>query len=138
MELDHTDHEIIKILQKNSRLQWKEIGELVHLSGQAVGNRIKRLEEAGIIRSYSLEVDQEKLGKPILAIVTVFMKSTNHNSFKKMIVEERLVSEAYRISGEGCYSLKVIASAQAELTDFLDRILPYGNYRVNLSIGHIK
>lgn len=138
MELDHTDFEIIKILQKNSRMQWKEIGERVHLTGQAVGHRIKRMEENGIIRSFTLEVDPEKLGKPLLAIVTIFMKSTNHSGFKKMLIDDQVVTEAYRISGEGCYSLKVIASGQSELTDFLDRLLPYGNYRVNLSIGQIK
>jgi Lrp/AsnC family leucine-responsive transcriptional regulator len=138
MELDNTDYEIIKILQKNSRIQWREIGEQVHLSGQAVGSRIKRLEENGVIRSYTLQVNQEKLGKPLLAIVTVFMKSTNHKGFINLITNEQIIEEAYRISGDGCYCLKIISSGQSELTDLLDRILQYGNYRVNLSMGQVK
>ncbi|HEX9059923.1 MAG TPA: Lrp/AsnC family transcriptional regulator [Clostridia bacterium] len=136
--LDPTDFEIIKLLSQNSRMQWREIGESVHLTGQAVKNRIDRLESLGIIKGYTLRINHEKLGSNIIAFVTIFMKTTNHLSFKKFLEVSDLVIEAHRISGEGCYMLKVHVPGQQQLTDFLDSILKYGNYRVNLSIDTIK
>ncbi|MDF2961607.1 MAG: transcriptional regulator [Paenibacillus sp.] len=138
MDLDHTDREIIEVLKKNSRIPWRDLGEKVFLTGQSVGNRIKRLEEAEIIKAYTVEVDEAQLGRPLLAIVTIFMKSNNHNEFRSFLSTQEAVREAHRITGEGCYSLKVLAADQEELNDFLDKVLQYANYRVNLSIGKIK
>lgn len=136
--LDPTDLEIIKLLSQNSRMQWREIGEVVHLTGQAVKNRIDRLESLGIIEGYTVRINHEKLGSSLIAFVTIFMKTTDHLSFGKFLKESDMVIEAHRISGEGCYMLKVHSSCQQQLTDFLDGILKYGNYRVNLSINTIK
>lgn len=58
--------------------------------------------------------------------------------FKNYIKKSDIVVEAYRISGEGCYLLKVVAETQEKLVQFLDEILKYGNYKVNLSIEEIK
>ncbi|MFY0544088.1 Lrp/AsnC family transcriptional regulator [Brevibacillus sp. H7] len=136
--LDQTDLEILKMLQQNARMQWREIGEAVHLTGQAVGNRIRRMEELGIIQGYTAVVDSAKLGPSLTAIVTIFMKTTDHKQFQQFVRELTEIVEAHRVSGEGCYSLKVRVRDQAALNELLDAILAYGNYRVNLSIGEIK
>lgn len=136
--LDETDIKILKLLAQNSRRQWQEIGEEVHLTGQAVRNRINRLEKLGVIEGYTIKVNSEKLGKEIVAFITVFMKTTDHAAFQKYINNNTLITEANRISGEGCYMLKVAAANQEELVALLDEILQYGNYKVNLSIGIIK
>ncbi|KZE79153.1 transcriptional regulator [Paenibacillus elgii] len=138
MELDQTDIEIIRLLRQNARIQWKEIGEKVFLSGQAVGNRIKRLEDLGIIQAYTVQVNEEKMGRSVLAFITVFMKSTNHSGFESFIHEQEAVLEAYRVSGEGCYTVKAAVSDPAALSVLLDAILQYGNYKVNLAIGKVK
>lgn len=135
---DQTDIEILNLLKKNSRMQWQEIGELVHLTGQAVKNRINRLEKQGIIERYTIKVNNDKLGQDQTAFVTVFMKTTDHSAFKKYLEQSNMVSEAHRISGEGCYIIKVRTSGQQELVDYLDGILKYGNYKVNLSIEKVK
>jgi Lrp/AsnC family leucine-responsive transcriptional regulator len=49
-------------MTKNARIQWKEIGEKIHMTGQAVGNRIKKMEDNGIIRTYSIVIDELKMG----------------------------------------------------------------------------
>ncbi len=136
--LDQTDLQIIAVLTKNARLQWREIGERVHLTGQAVANRIHRLEALGVIKHYTVALDQQKLSKTVIAYVTVFMKTTDHSSFHRFITAQDGIVAADRISGEGCYLLKVVVASNDELNDFLDRLLQYGNYRVNLSIGTLK
>jgi len=136
--IDQTDIQILNLLKKNSRMQWQEIGEEVHLTGQAVKNRISKMEKAGVIEGYTVNINSAIIGKDVTAFITVFMKTTDHLSFKKYINNNSLVTEAYRISGDGCYMLKLIASTQAEIVNFLDEILKYGNYKLNLSIQNIK
>lgn len=136
--LDQTDFEILSLLKKNSRIQWREIGELVHLTGQSVANRIHKMEELGIIQSYTIKLDQSKLGRTISAFITIFLKTTDHSSFQNFIKETPEIIEADLISGEGCYLLRARVSDEKELMSLLDEILKYGNYRVNISIGKIK
>ncbi len=136
--IDQTDMKIIELLTQNSRMQWNDVGEIVHLTGQAVKNRIDRLEKLGIIESFTLKINPLKLGIEVIAFVTVFMKTTDHNGFHKLTNECSSILEAHRISGEGCYLLKINVSNQQELIALLDGILCYGNYKVNLSIDKIK
>ena len=136
--VDQTDLAIIKLLTQNSRMQWQEIGDTVHLTGQAVKNRITRLEKLGIIEGYTVKVNSSKLGMEVTAFVTVFMKTTDHIAFQKYLRDSDFIFEAHRISGEGCYLMKVQTSCQQELIDFLDNILRFGNYKVNLSIEKLK
>lgn len=136
--IDQTDIEILRWLQKNSRMQWKEIGEKVHLTGQAVAARIRKLEDLGIIEGFTVKLNPNKLGNSITAFITVFMKTTDHYFFQQFLVHKETIAEAHRVSGEGCYWLKANISSQEELNVLLDEILKYGNYRVNLSIGSVK
>ncbi|WP_274362946.1 Lrp/AsnC family transcriptional regulator [Paenibacillus thermotolerans] len=136
--LDSTDMAILECLKSNSRMQWKEIGERVHLTGQATANRIARLEELGIIEAYTLKVNESKLGRPVVGFVTIFMKSTDHSGLKEWALKQKAVEEIHRVSGEGCYWMKVRAASTDELNALLDHIVRFGNYRVNLSIGQVK
>jgi Lrp/AsnC family leucine-responsive transcriptional regulator len=136
--IDQTDIQIIQLLKTNSRMQWQDIGDIVHLSGQAVKNRITKLSQLGILEGYTVKINAEKLGLSVTAFITVFMKTTDHIAFFKFVKQYNLVYEAHRISGEGCYLLTVYSHDQKELLDFLDELLTYGNYKVNLSMNKIK
>jgi Lrp/AsnC family transcriptional regulator, leucine-responsive regulatory protein len=136
--MDEIDFQILGLLKENSRKQWKEIGEAIHMTGQAVGNRIRRMEDEGIIEQYTIGVNELKLGKSIQAFITVFLKSNNHLDFQKYVKGNPDILEVHRISGEGCYILRASISDQPALNKTLDEILKYANYRVNISIGKIK
>lgn len=138
MELDNIDFQILQLLTENSRIQWKDLGSQIHMTGQAVGNRIKKLEDGGVIKAYSLVLDEMKLGLHFTAFVTIYMKTANHDSFICFIHERKEVVEAHRISGEGCYQLKIKVKSQDQLNFFLNNLLEYGNYSINLSIQEIK
>ncbi|RKL65287.1 transcriptional regulator [Salipaludibacillus neizhouensis] len=138
MELDNIDFQILRLLSKNSRIQWKDLGEQIHMTGQAVGNRIKKLEESGVIKAYSLIVDEMKLGLTFTAFVIIYMKTANHDSFIRFINDRNEVVEAHRVSGEGCYLLKIKVDSQEQLNLLLNRFLDHGNYTLNLSIQEIK
>ncbi|USK72980.1 Lrp/AsnC family transcriptional regulator [Peribacillus frigoritolerans] len=138
MELDNIDFQILRLLSENSRIQWKDLGEQIHMTGQAVGNRIKKLEENGVIKAYSLIVDEMKLGLSYTALVIIYMKTANHDSFIRFINDRNEIVEAHRVSGEGCYHLKIKVNSQELLNLFLNKILDYGNYSLYLSIQEIK
>jgi Lrp/AsnC family transcriptional regulator, leucine-responsive regulatory protein len=138
MELDNIDFQILRLLSENSRVQWKDLGKQIHMTGQAVGNRIKKLEESGVIKAYSLIVDEMKVGLAFTAFVIIYMKTADHDSFIRFINDQHEVVEAHRVSGEGCYHLKIKVNSQEQLNLFLNKILDYGNYTLNLSIQEIK
>lgn len=137
MQLDNIDFQILRSLTENSRIQWKDLGEQIHMTGQAVGNRIKKLEDSGVIKAYSLIVDEMKVGLSYTAFVIIYMKTSNHDSFIRCINGQNEVIEAHRVSGEGCYHLKVKVNSQEKLNLFLDEILEYGNYKLHLSIQEV-
>ncbi|MDN3437893.1 Lrp/AsnC family transcriptional regulator [Planococcus sp. APC 3900] len=138
MELNNIDFQILRLLSENSRIQWKDLGEKIHMTGQAVGNRIKKLEDNGVIKAYSLIIDEMKLGFSYTAFIIIYMKTTNHEKFNDFINERQEVVEAHRVSGEGCYHLKIKVASQEQLNLLLNAILDYGNYTLYLSIKEIK
>lgn len=136
--LDDVDRKIIRLLQENARLQWKQIGEQVHMSAPAVANRIRRLEQLGVIEGFTVKVNDRLLGDTICVFVTVMMKDYAHTKFKQFIRTREEIREAHRVSGEPCFILKVVLSDQDKLAELLDEILVYGHYKVNISIDACK
>lgn len=136
--LDQTDLKIIEMLKENSRLQWKEIGDLIHMTGQGVAGRIHRMEELGIIEKYTLKVNDEKVGILLTGYIVVYMKTADHKGFTAFLRETDYVTEAHRVSGDGCYLLKVSMPGSQELNEFLDKLLKFATYRLLLSIDKIK
>lgn len=138
MNLDPIDYEIIKILKDNSKLSFKEIGERIHLTGQAVGVRINKLAEEGIIENFTVKVNNEKLGFNITAFIKVYMKTLEHRKIKYLIETTDSIVEAYRTSADCCYILKVESQSNEELNLILDKIMGFGTYQLTLSIGKLK
>lgn len=136
---DPVDLQILQCLMENASRSNKEIGQLVHLTGQAVGARIRKLEDMGVIEGYTIRWNPEKIGRSVHALITVFMKeAASHQRFQSFLQNEERIEEAHRVSGEGCYWLRVRIEDNDSLNRFLDKLLEYGNYKVSLSLGKVK
>jgi Lrp/AsnC family leucine-responsive transcriptional regulator len=135
---DELDLKIIDMLKINSKISLRVIGENIHLTSQAVSNRIIRLQDLGLITQYTICTNDTLLGKNITAYITIFMKTTKHEQLIKFIKSNTIIEEAHRISGDGCYLLKVICCTMDEINLLLDHISEYGTYRLNLSTSTIK
>jgi Lrp/AsnC family leucine-responsive transcriptional regulator len=96
------------------------------------------MQDEGIIEAFTVNLNTVKLGRPIDAFITVFMKSSDHLSFHRFLSDRDEVVEAYRITGEGCYWVKANLANQDELNILLDAILIYGNYKVSTAIKKIN
>lgn len=137
--IDETDLAILQLLLEDANLSYKEIGQGVHLTGQAVGARVRKLEDLGVIEGYTLRWNPERLGLVVRAFVTVFMKSgLAHQAFQDYIADKDSVTEVHRVSGEGCYWMSVRVDTLARLNELLDGLLQFGNYKVSLPIGQVK
>ncbi|MBG9377834.1 Lrp/AsnC family transcriptional regulator [Panacibacter sp. DH6] len=119
--LDSKDLAILIILQQNARATVKEISEKIHLSTTPVHERIKRMEESGVIRQYATLLDHAKVKKGLMVICYVSLKQHNKNAgarFIKAIHEMNEVIECYNISGQFDFMLKVVAENMDAYYDF--------------------
>jgi DNA-binding Lrp family transcriptional regulator len=119
--LDKTDLSILRLLQQNARMTVKEIAEKVHLSTTPVHERIKWLEQSGVIKQYTAVVNQAKVKKGLMVIVYVSLKAHSKTAgakFIKHIHELDEVIECYNISGEFDFMLKVVAENMDDYYNF--------------------
>lgn len=136
--LDHTDRLILEELSKNSRISMKELGEKVHLTGQAASARVAKLEDNGIIERYTIEVDQPKLGCLIHAWINIYTKSTHHQPYLSFIeTQENYVLNNYKISGDGCYLLECKFPSNEILDQFLVELNKHVNYKLSIVINKL-
>jgi Lrp/AsnC family leucine-responsive transcriptional regulator len=144
-KLDQKDLAILKLLQQNARITVKEISDKVHLSTTPVYERIKRMEETGVIKQYATLVDHAKVKKGLMVICYVSIKQHNKTSgakFIKAIHEMDEVIECYNISGEFDFMLKVIIENMDAYYDFhvnkLSEVDNIGNVQSTFVMGIIK
>jgi Lrp/AsnC family leucine-responsive transcriptional regulator len=133
--MDAVDETILRELQRNGRLSMRKLADLVYLTAPAVAERVRRLEEAGIITGYTIRMDSQKVQPKLLAYVDVFMKSSYHQNLLQFIQDSEEVRECHRVSGDSCYLLKVEVLDQEALNRFLEDLLAYANYRLKIVVS---
>lgn len=124
-KVDAVDTKIIKILQQNSRTTASDIAESIGMSVPAVSERLRKLENAGIIDKYTVILSNSKLGKEIMAVMLVQVSATDTQSntaFRALVASEPDILECYSVTGEYDYQLKIITSTTASLEQLLARI----------------
>jgi Lrp/AsnC family leucine-responsive transcriptional regulator len=133
--MDSTDIRILKILQQEARISMKELGLRVNLTSPAVSERIKRLEESGVIEGYAAIVNPKKLKLHVEAIVHVSMKVSAHERFKKLALEEREIIECHHVTGEDCMTVKVVCEDTHRLEEILDKIQAIGDTKTAIILS---
>ena len=125
--LDDTGWHILEALQENARLSFSELGQRVGLSSPAVAERVRRMEDAGIISGYRAEVNMGKIGYPITAIIRISNspgeRCTRLTASTQEIPE---VLECYRVTGSDSLVMKVMASSVEHLEALIDRLSEHG------------
>ena len=135
--LDHTDMRILEELSKNSRIKMKELGEKVHLTGQAAASRVAKLEDSGVIEGYSIKVNEVKMGYFVHALINIFTKDTHHQPYLSFVKkQEKYVINNYKISGDGCYLLECKFSSNESLDQFLIELNKHVNYKLSIIVNN--
>jgi Lrp/AsnC family transcriptional regulator, leucine-responsive regulatory protein len=118
--MDSLDRKALAFLMKNGRASWADLGQHLGLSAPSAADRVRKLEQSGVIRGYAPLLDAESLGYPLVAFVSVTLGShRNRSAFLRAIDKLEEVSECHHVAGDDDYLLKV----RCRGTQDLDRLL---------------
>jgi Lrp/AsnC family transcriptional regulator, leucine-responsive regulatory protein len=123
---DSTDWRILEELQRDGRASYAELARAVSMSPSAVTERVRRLEQAGIIRGYTAVIDAEQLGFAIMALVRLRYPTGNYKPFHDLLASTPQIIEAHHVTGEDCFVLKVLARSMRHLEETTGRISGLG------------
>ncbi|MDN3352555.1 Lrp/AsnC family transcriptional regulator [Actinomadura sp. DC4] len=133
--LDRTDWRILTELQRDGRLSYNRLARLVNLSSPAVAERVRRLEEAGVITGYGARIDVAKAGLPLTAFVQLrcalgrcLLKTTTAEDFPE-------VTEVHKLSGGSCSMLRVRVASMRHLEGLLERIGEHGELNSHIVLS---
>jgi Lrp/AsnC family leucine-responsive transcriptional regulator len=131
-QLDPTDMLIVEIMQAEGRLSVSELGRKVGLSQPAASERLKRLEERGIIEGYGARINAAALGLGMMAVVRLRTTHDHIHACLQKFLEMPQVIEVLRLTGEDCFILKILVPTPSELETVVDSIARYGGVTTSL------
>jgi Lrp/AsnC family leucine-responsive transcriptional regulator len=139
--LDETDWAILQELQRNARVTWSELGRRVSLTPPAVAERVRRMEETGVITGYRVELDLARVGLPVTAFVR--MRASGELNCRELGHHAKdipEVMECHRVTGDDSYIMRVAVRSVEHLEELIDRLMPYAETITSLvlstPVGH--
>ncbi|HMO79815.1 MAG TPA: Lrp/AsnC family transcriptional regulator [Pyrinomonadaceae bacterium] len=124
--IDEIDKKLLAELQQDARLSYAELGRRVCLTTPAVIERVRKLEDAGIIIGYRAEIDTTKVGLPITAFVRMSITGVDYSHIIEVAQESNEVLECHRGTGGDSFIMKVAVSSVEHLQEIIDKLTPYG------------
>ncbi|MEU5646319.1 Lrp/AsnC family transcriptional regulator [Streptomyces milbemycinicus] len=122
ISLDAIDWRILDVLQRDGRTSFTDLARVVSMSASAVTERVRRLEEAGIISGYAAVVDPDSVGLTIMAFVRLRYPNSNYKPFHDLVKAMPEILEAHHVTGDDCFVIKVAARSMRHLEEVSGRI----------------
>jgi Lrp/AsnC family leucine-responsive transcriptional regulator len=135
LQIDAIGWKILELLQENARLSYREIGEAVGLTAPAVAERVRRLEDAGILKGYHAEVDLSKVGLPVLAFVLLTNNASQSLRFRKAVQDMPEVIDCHCVTGSESFIVKVAVASIPRLEGLLMELTAYGEVRTSVVLS---
>lgn len=121
--MDRTDYEILACLKENARENATNIGAKINLSTSAVIERIKKFENSGLIKQYTIVINQQAVGGELTAFISVRLEHPKYyENFVEVVNSHNSITECYYIAGDFDFILKVITKTAQSLEDILNYI----------------
>jgi Lrp/AsnC family transcriptional regulator, leucine-responsive regulatory protein len=124
IQLDVVDWKLLELLQEDGRLPYAELGRRVSLSPPAVAERVRRLEEAGVVTGYHASVDVAKLGFPMQAVIRIIASARMSEAVARQVLEIPEVLECQQVTGADSFVLRVAVRSVQHLEGILHRLAP--------------
>jgi Lrp/AsnC family leucine-responsive transcriptional regulator len=137
MKLDSIHSKILIFLQKNARISNTEIAKQVGISSPAVSERIKKMEDMGVISGYYAKVDHNLLGHGLRALITVRAFMGRLKPFLHKIESYNEVVNCYRITGNENIVMEVVFENQQHLEKFIDELITYGETKTQIILSNV-
>ena len=126
MAVDDIDRKVLTELQHDARISYAELGRRVGLTTPAVIERVRKLEDAGVITGYRAEIDPAKVGLPITAFVRMSITGVDYSHIIEVAEQSEEVLECHRGTGGDSFIMKVAVSSVEHLQQIIDKLTPYG------------
>ena len=137
MQLDSLNWKILDCLQSNARQSNVEIGRKVGISSPAVSERIKKMEDAGVIQSYNTLVSPFETGYQLKALITLRAFMGMLKPFLEKVQTYNEVINCYRITGNENIVMEVVLKNQKHLEAFIDQLIVYGEAKTQIILSHV-
>ena len=134
--MDSAGWHLLEALQQDARLSYTELGQRVGLSAPAVAERVRRMEDAGIISGYHAEINRSKLGLPITAIIRMStFPGDRCTRFTASVQDIPEVLECSRVTGDDSMIIKVMAASVEHLETLIDHLSEQGNITTSMVLS---
>ena len=133
--MDSTDYRIIEILQKNGRISMKDLGKAVNMTSPAVAERVRKLEENGVILGYKAIISPEKLNKNIMAFINVGLAPENYQPFIDFAGKNESIVECHHVTGGFSVIIKVLTKNTSDLKALIDEIKKIGSTQTSVILS---
>ncbi|WP_224484764.1 Lrp/AsnC family transcriptional regulator [Robertkochia aurantiaca] len=137
MKVDKLNWQILELLQKNARLSNAEIGRKVGLSSPAVAERIRKMEDTGLIKGYTTSIDYSQSGYQLFAIITLRAFMGKLKPFLDTVKQFDEVINCYRITGNENIIMEVVFTDHFHLEEFIDKMITYGETRTHIVLSNV-
>jgi Lrp/AsnC family leucine-responsive transcriptional regulator len=133
--LDKTGWHILEELQQNGRMSFAELGRRVGLTLPAVAERVRKMEDAGIITGFRAEVNPAKIGLPIAAFIRISVVGDVFSRIAKAVRDMPEVLECHRGTGADSFTLKVVVESVQHLESLIDKLTPFGTTSTSIVLS---
>jgi Lrp/AsnC family leucine-responsive transcriptional regulator len=137
MRIDELNWGILQCLQSNSRDSFASIGRKVGLTAPAVAERIKKMEDIGILEGYKAKISHYKVGYQLKAIITLRAFMGKLKPFLEMVRSLDEVLNCYRVTGNENIIMEVVLKDQFHLEKFIDKLIQYGETRTHIILSEV-
>jgi Lrp/AsnC family leucine-responsive transcriptional regulator len=137
VKIDALNWKILNRLQQNARESFATIGRAVGLTAPAVGERVKKMEDAGILLGYNVVVSHSLTGHQLKAIISLRAFMGKLKPFLALVPTFDEVVNCYRITGNENIVMEVVLKDQFHLEKFIDKLIQYGETRTNIVLSHV-
>jgi len=134
-QLDSVGWRLLRVLQDDARLSFNELGRRVGLSSPAVAERVRRMEDYGLITGYRAMLDPTKLGYPILAFIQLNITGEHHQRLTTVAHTLSEIMECHHVTGQDSYLIKVIVSSMVHLEHVIAQLRHYGETTTSIVLS---
>ncbi|QJC98439.1 Leucine-responsive regulatory protein [Bacillus mojavensis] len=133
--MDEIDGKLLELLQEDARITIIELSKKLNLSRPSVNERLRRLQENGVIQGFTARISAEAIGKGTIVIIQIGNLKLECRRFEELIKEETDILECHRVTGTNSYFLKAAVATMKDLEALVDRLIPYGQLNTSVVLS---
>ncbi|RQH07135.1 Lrp/AsnC family transcriptional regulator [Paraburkholderia dinghuensis] len=130
--MDELDWKVLSLLQHNARMTYTELARQIQLSVPAATERVKRLEDAGIIEGYTAKVNAAAAGYAVSALIAITVPQPAKAKFLKLLDSIPQILECHHVTGADSYIIRLVSASMANLERLIEQINLYGETRTSI------